>query len=428
MLKIGNNLQVEQISKSILGKLHHAHCSSIVHIHDGGNAEVNDAGNSSGSGAGELVVVYYHAITEANREQRIYLSRKNLSLDNSALINDINAKEDDERVNDNDIIDKRLVLDPGRAGWSSSIALPDASRYRFDGNPVLWVAPDTGRLWLFYNVGFGWSFCWIKYRYSDDGGYNWSRPRLLYPFISRGVKNPPIMLRSGRYVLPAYVEFKYLRGVFFYSDNKGRSWRQSNKVDLRDDLIPAGYEDKKGRMVEQPTLVEREDGSLLALFRNDGRPMHKMLYSESFDGGASWSKAGEYILPNPAGGFFMRRLKSGNVGIIYNHSPAPDNDWKWRNPLSFAISDDDGRSWKWRRNLLEWHSDTGKGHEDPRYETFEYPTFTIDPSGEIHATWSHSHLLDLDGHHQRVTNIRYTHFSEAWVMEREYWPESFEHA
>ncbi|MHA1819614.1 MAG: exo-alpha-sialidase [Promethearchaeota archaeon] len=420
MLKVGKNLEIDQISRSIFGKLHHAHCSSIVFLEKSKTKGASEGNGRPLENLDELFVIYYHAIKEANRDQRLFFSRKPFY----------------SNKKNSDAIASKTNIDAKLPQWSEPRPMPDPSKLRFDGNPVLWVAPDTKRLWLFYNVGFGWSFCWIKYRYSDDFGKTWSKPKLLYPFISRGVKNPPIMLKSGRYILPAYVEFKFLRGVFFYSDNKGKSWKQSKKVDLKKEIIPEGYEDKKGRMVEQPTLIERKDGSLLALFRNDGRPMKKMLYAESYDGGETWTKADNYILPNPAGGFYMGRLKSGNLGIIYNHAPAPDNNFKWRNPLSFAISDDEGKSWKWRRNILEWHPDSPENNERPfndgsynkdkYFETFEYPTYTTDSKGEVHATWSHSHVQKFDNNEIRVTNIRYTHFSEEWVKEKEFWEDSFE--
>ncbi len=371
-VKIAPGIEIQPLTQHVPGKLHHAHCSGIVAFPDG-----------------ELLVVFYWAIKEAQHEQKIFATRKR----------------------------------SGEAAWSKPEAIL-ADRMGMVGNPSIWIAPDTGRLWLFFTRSIGgWSFCQPRFVHSDDKGNTWSKQRNLYWFVSRGIKNPPIVTKNGRYVLPAYVEFKYLRGVFFISADKGKSWKQSAFVDLRPDLIPAGYEAKKGRQVEQPTVIERRDGKLLALFRNDGKPMHKMLESTSADGGLTWTPAVNGILPNPAGGFHMLRLVSGNVAIAYNHAPSPGNDRKWRNPLSVALSEDDGATWSYRKNLLEWHPDVGGNTEQ---ETFEYPTMTQGPDGRLHVTFSRSHVVSLDGVAQRVTDIQYTSFTEAWVKGRPFFEDAWE--
>lgn len=374
MIRQADGLVVETLTAPVPGKLLHAHCTTIVAFPDG-----------------ELVAAWYWAVKEANIDEELYFTR-------------------------------RL---PGAATWERAEPWGLKSRIMFDGNPVLWIAPDTGVLHLFYNAGWGWSLVFAKHKTSTDRGRTWKDERKVYPFVSRGVKNPPVMTSTGTYVLPAYVEFKYLRGSFYVSKNKGKTWVQSSFVDLHPDFIPAGYEDKKGRQVEQPTVVERRDGTLVAWFRNDGKPMRKMLESTSADGGLTWTPAVNGALPNPAGGFHAMRLASGAIAVVYNHAPSPGNDKKWRNPLSVALSDDDGRTWSHRRNLLEWHPD-GEGGDAGQEATFQYPTMTQGADGRIHATWSLSHVVTLDGEPRHVTDVQYTSFTEAWVRERPYVEDAWE--
>ncbi len=160
--------EVETLTKPIAGYLNHAHCSGIVAFPDG-----------------ELLAVWYWAVREADSGQNIYGSRK---------------------------------LPGGE--WSPPFLIL-RNKLKMVGNPAIWIAPDTGRLWLFYvrSIG-GWSVCNPRYVYSDDRGKTWSKSKHLYWFISRGIKNPPILTSNGWYILPAYVEFRDYFSIFYLSKDQ----------------------------------------------------------------------------------------------------------------------------------------------------------------------------------------------------------------
>lgn len=360
MLKVASGLAIDVLTTPVPGLLHHAHCSGIVAYPDG-----------------ELVAVYYHAINEANRKQAIYLVRKR----------------------------------PGEA-WTAPVKIID-DPWRMVGNPAIWVAPGTGKTFIFFvrSIG-GWAACNPRFATSEDRGVTWSRSKALYSFISRGIKNPPIVTSTGRYVLPAYIEFRDYFSLFYLSDDQGKTWREVGRVKIPDDEVPdLPMKRKWGRLVLQPTVVERKDGSLWALMRAK-RPLGKMYQTESRDGGETWSPAKPYHLPNPGAGFHVSRLQSGNLAVIYNHAPVPSASHAFeRNPLSVAISDDDGATWKWRRNLLE-------EPDNPGQRIGGYPTMTQAADGTIHATWSFAHEIDGPGGERiKVTDIHHTSFTEAWVKE-----------
>nr|MDO8087964.1 sialidase family protein [Candidatus Sigynarchaeum springense] len=366
-------LKIETLTTPVPFELHHAHCSGIVAFPDG-----------------ELVAVFYWAIKEANKKQKIFICRKK----------------------------------PGEKKWSYPICTMSHPRM-MTGNPAIWIAPDTGLLWLFYvNSPGGWAACNPRCVFSETRGMAWSRPQKLYWFISRGIKNPPIVTRTGRYVLPAYIEFRDYFSVFYLSDDQGKTWKERGRVKIPDDEVPGAVlqnrKRKWGRLVLQPTIVERKDGSLWALMRA-ARPVGKMYETVSTDNGETWFPAMPYILPNPGGGFHMIRLRSGNLAVIYNHAPVPDEGHGFeRNPLSIAISDDDGKSWKWRRNIMEARGD------DVHVRIGGYPTMAQGADGTIHATWTYSYIGEAMGQKVSFSDIKYTSFSEEWVKQKPFFTSAWE--
>ncbi len=145
------------------------------------------------------------------------------------------------------------------------------------------------------------------------------------------------------------------------------------------------------------------------------RPLGKMYYTESSDGGLSWTPAKPYILPNPGGGFHWMRLKSGNLAVIYNHAPVLEEDHEYeRNPLSIALSEDDGKTWSYRRNIMEAHDE----HLHDRIGG--YPTMTQGEDGTIHCTWTYSYKKTVNGTEYGFSDIKYTLITEDWIKKRRF--------
>jgi predicted neuraminidase len=210
--------------------------------------------------------------------------------------------------------------------------------------------------------------------------------------------------------------------MFFVSKDQGKHWKDIGaRIDTKPEYASGKHVTKN---MLQPTVIERKDGSLFSLSRVS-RPLGKMYQSISTDEGKHWTKGEPSFLPNPGGGCCMMRLQSGNVGIVYNHSPAaPLNSFE-RNPVSFAISEDEGQTFQYRRNLCEFHPDDPE-HPEKARQSFGYPTMTQGADGTIHVTWSFSHPEMMEGNLTWFTDIQYTNFTEDWVKEHAYFEDAFE--
>ena len=289
-----------------------------------------------------------------------------------------------------------------------------------EGNPVVWIAPDTGKLWLFYITSWGgWSTCILRCKTSDDRGKTWSKNKKVWKHISRISKNPPILTSKGDYLLPVTIEFQECVPLFYISNDQGKKWKDPGaRIEVPEEFWPPKKAETSkfpSRMLDQPTIIERKDGSIFCLMRAY-RPLGKMYETTSTDGGETWTPAKPSVLPNPDGGFHMIRLQSGNVAIIYNHSS------EVRNPLSVAISEDEGQTWKYRRNICEFHPDK----EEKQNYTFQYPTMTQGADGTLHVTWTFGHWETVDSQPKQFGDAQYVSFTEDWVKEKAYFDGDWE--
>ena len=220
-----------------------------------------------------------------------------------------------------------------------------------------------------------------KGRIPNDSGY--ASTRLGYPLSRRigwQTKNKPVII-GDRIIIPLYSD-GFDCSLFAFTDDLGKNWQFSNPV--------------LGGIGIQPAIAICKDGSLVAYLRDNGPAPYRMQRTESGDGGASWSIAKDTDLKNPGAGFDMTTLSSGEWLMIFNDLE------EGRYNLTAALSDDDGKSWKWKR-VIE-HDDNGK-----EATTYHYPAVIQGKDEYIHIAYSY-HKYD----NPRKT-IKYTRFSVEWV-------------
>jgi predicted neuraminidase len=312
-----------------------------------------------------------------------------------------------------------------------------------DTNPAMVIDP-RGRLWLFYPTILAnlWESALMKYRISSDyqheGTPRWSVSEVMHitpgtnfvqatlnyakpyaewvqqrsdswpeedrkearRFLNYLNDTPvnklqrrlgwmtrahPVVLDGTRLVVPLYSD-GYSFSLMAFSDNWGDSWQVSSP------LCGAGN--------IQPSVVRRHDGSLFAMMRDNGPPPKRLMASSSSDRGETWTPVVDTDLPNPGSGAEVIGLKNGHWALIGNDTE------RGRYSLAVWISEDEGRTWKWKRHL---ELDLQAAHES----SYHYPSLLQSRDGTLHATYSHHPAVTP--RRGRLGSIKHAHFNEAWV-------------
>ena len=319
----------------------------------------------------------------------------------------------EEGSEDSVILGSRLKA--GNDRWEPFSVLVNVAGHAA-GNPRIFVGPDEA-VWLLAPVNYGrWcqggTYLFLKRTYDD--GCTWTD---LEFFIKRkGIlgKNKPLHLKTRPevWIIPAEYEKKWV-ATFVCSHDGGKKWKIYGDIGERERLL-----------LDQPTIVELSDGSILAYMRSWEGWIYK---SCSHDGGKSWSFATKTSLPNNNSAIDMVKLDSGELVLAFNPtglgedgkqsvgqssknirnvdtgkldkeshkqllrvirklSPShQDNSglyppWGPRTPLSLAVSKDEGESWQL---VMDLENQEGE---------YSYPAIIQDKNKRIHIVYTYNRL------------------------------------
>jgi predicted neuraminidase len=187
----------------------------------------------------------------------------------------------------------------------------------------------------------------------------------------------PTVLSGGRWLLPLYHD-GFSCAAVARSDDSGVSWTISAPI--------------IGMGGVQPSLAQRRDGTVAAIMRDNGPPPARAQFSESRDFGVTWSDPIDTEIPNPGSSLEWIVLRSGRWLLVLNDTE------RSRRSMAAWLSDDEGRTWRWRRGLS---STTGDGG-------FGYPSVIQAHDGSIHVTYS----AEAGGR----STILHARFDEAWLL------------
>jgi len=326
-----------------------------------------------------------------------------------------------------DVLIHGARLKKGASQWSPVFLMADTPDIP-DCNPILFIDPQQ-KLWLFWVAvkANRWEQSILRYKVSEDyerdGApiWKWQDIIILKPgekfaqalekgfkeldveegawaeyappytrMLIEAAKDPvkrqcgwmprihPFVLPSGRILLPLYSDGFNL-SLIAISDDNGLHWRASSPI--------------VGIGPNQPTIVRKKDGTLVAYMRDDGDSPNRVLMATSKDDGETWSVARDTDIPNPGSSLEVVMLRDGRWVMVYNDTE--DN----RHSLAIAMSDDEGKTWKWKRKLE--YSPNGE-------RSFSYPSVIQTSDGLLNITYSYTD-------HGKET-IKHSVVNVDWIM------------
>lgn len=316
-------------------------------------------------------------------------------------------------------------MDKATGHWTVPFLLADTPGYP-DCNPALFAAPDK-TLWLFWPtiLDHRWEGALLKFAMTDTppdgkGPAVWKREGVLhitptgfdkamsaalgtlngtqltlahsyfekleerskdelYQRLGWMPRVHPTVLPSGRWLLPLYSD-TFSASIIAISDDHGTTWSASKPI--------IGF----GNI--QPSIVRKDDGTLVAYMRENG-PRKRIRVSSSKDEGVTWSEVTDSSLANPGAGIEAIRLANGHWIMIYNDTV------KGRHSLAVSLSEDEGATWTITRHVAN-----GLVGD----EQFHYPSIIQAADGLIHTTFTSSGKA-------KGSTIDHAVFNEEWVRE-----------
>ena len=245
--------------------------------------------------------------------------------------------------------------------------------------------------------------CYLQMIYSDDDGETWSAPVNLNQDVKEEWMSfcgtspgTGVQLRSGRLVIPIYYNGDHKRhfsAAVVYSDDGGTTWKRGKSPN--DGRLFEGREidsrtlDTEAAATHEATLIERADGSLLMLMRNQ-HPSGKVAVAVSTNGGETWGDVS-----------FAQEITE--IFCQPNAVPWPSEDCPERVIFANAsqmrpyrgrgvlrLSEDGGRTWIASRTFNPAH--------------YVYQCMTILPDGTLGLLWE-----------REMQGLYFSRIPRAWI-------------
>ena len=233
-----------------------------------------------------------------------------------------------------------LIKSDDGVNFSEPIAVVFLEEHRcYD--ECLWIDP-LDRLWFIWSVMPNHAVYAVICDQPDEEELAWGKPFLIGHDV---LLNKPIVLSSGEWLFPVAVwgenvwewlperrtKQTDMRAFVYRSADQGKTFERLGGVDM------------PGRAHDEHMVVERADSSLMMFVKTQ----YGIGVSYSYDKGMTWSDGKDSGIAGPNARFHIKRLKSGRI-LLVNHY-----EFQGRNNLTALLSEDEGRTWKYKLLLDE---------------------------------------------------------------------------
>jgi len=178
------------------------------------------------------------------------------------------------------------------------------------------------------------------------------------------------------------------------SSDGGKTWKECR------------IEQSEGKV--QPTVLELAPNHLIAFLRSRAADS---IYQTTSSDGCNWTPPKATALPNNNAAIQSFRLHDGNIVIAFDNA---HDTWvagkklpSLRKPLTVALSDDNGATWKYVRDIETGRPGFGLAErkvERPGREEYSYPSIVQTHDGLIHVAFTF-----------RRQTLKIVSFQEDWL-------------
>lgn len=206
-------------------------------------------------------------------------------------------------------------------------------------DPCLWIDP-LGRLWFTWGKGPKHETYGAICEDPDADKLIWGEEFKIGEDV---MMNKPTALSSGEWLFPIAVWKEPLICMQKYKEDKETGAFVYQTVDNGKSFTKLGGVNAWGRTYDEHMLLEMNNGAIRMYIRTK----YGIAMSDSYDGGLTWTEAKDSGIGGPDARFHIRRLKSGRI-LQINHY-----NYKGRNNLTALLSEDDGKTWKYKMLIDE---------------------------------------------------------------------------
>lgn len=248
-----------------------------------------------------------------------------------------------------------------------------------------------------------------KYLYAPTVADSIFKERSGYPFARRigwQTKDKPFAVDIGngkvRLLLPLYSDYLEM-SIMAFTEYDPSKPLEDNEIrwEMSEPIV--------GIANIQATMAQREDGTIVAYMRDNGPKPSRVVASESKDKGLTWSAVMDVPeLQDPGVGHDLLQLKDGNWAFVH-----VDTEGSGRNSLAVVLSDDEGKTWEYRKHIaLDTRASMGSYH---------YPAIVEAANGDLLISFSRFFAsLDKDANGQSLAsfkNISFARVTQDWIKQ-----------